>query len=70
MKYKVSAAEQDAKGFVEIPENVIMLSGMYHPVTGKFVVACLVPVVEKPKEEKTEEKTEEKPEEETVGKKE
>ncbi len=67
MKYKVSAAEQDAKGFVEIPENVIMLSGLYHPVTGKFVVACLEPVVEKPKEEKPKE---EKPEEETVGKKE
>ncbi len=72
MKYRVLAAEQDAKGFVEIPENVIMLSGMYHPVTGKFVVACLVPVVEKPKEEKPkeEESKEEKPEEETVGKKE
>lgn len=58
MKYKVSAAVQDAKGFVEIPEGVIMLSGLYHPVTGKFVVACLEPVVEEPKEEKTEEKSE------------
>lgn len=62
MKYKVSAAEQDAKGFVDVPEDVIMLSGLYHPVTGKFVVACLEPVVEKP-EEKPEEKTEEKTEE-------
>ncbi|MBA7693259.1 hypothetical protein ES703_101837 [subsurface metagenome] len=57
MKYKVLAAEQDAKGFVEVPEDVIMLSGMYHPVTGRFVVACLEPVVEKPKEEKPEEET-------------
>lgn len=57
MKYKVLAAEQDAKGFVDVPEDVIMLSGMYHPVTGRFVVACLEPVVEKPKEEKPEEET-------------
>ncbi len=57
MKYKVSAAEQDAKGFVEIPEGVIMLGGLYHPTTGKFVVACLEPVVEKPKEESPEKET-------------
>jgi len=57
MKYRVLAAEQDAKGFVDVPEDTIMLSGMYHPVTGKFVVACLAPVVEEPKEEKPEDKT-------------
>ena len=61
MKYKVLAAEQDAKGIVDVPEDVIMLSGMYHPVTGKFVVACLAPIVEsekEPEEESTEEKKE------------
>jgi len=62
MKYKVSAAEQDAQGFVEVPEDVIILSGLYHPVTGKFVVACLEPVVEPPKEVKPEEETPEKEE--------
>ncbi|GAH60458.1 unnamed protein product [marine sediment metagenome] len=61
MKYKVKAAEQDAKGFVEVPEDVIMLSGMYHPVTGKFTIACLEPVVEKPKEEKPEEEAGKEP---------
>ena len=60
MKYKVVAAEQDAKGFVDVPEDAIMLSGLYHPVTGKFVVACLAPVVEEPKEEGKEEGKEEK----------
>jgi len=57
MKYKVLAAEQDAGGFVEVPEDVIMLSGMYHPVTGKFVVACLAPVVEKTKEKEPKDET-------------
>lgn len=63
MKYKVLAAEQDAKGFVDIPEGVTIVSGMFHPVTGKFTIACLEPVVEEPLKE-------EKPEEETSGKEE
>ena len=64
MKYRVLASEQDAKGFVDVPENVIMLSGMYHPVTGKFVVACLSLVVEEKSEEvESERKPAEEPKE-------
>jgi len=57
MKYKIMSAEMDNKGFVDIPEDAIVLSGLYHPVSGKFVVACMVPVEEEPKEEKPEEET-------------
>ncbi len=57
MKYKIMSAEMDNKGFVEIPEQAIVLGGLYHPVSGKFVVACMIMVEEPLKEEKPEEET-------------
>ncbi len=64
MKYKIMSAEMDSKGFVEIPEHAIVLGGLYHPVSGKFVVACMILVEEPMKEEKKE------AEEKTLGKEE
>ena len=63
MKYHIMSAEMDNKGFVEIPEHAIVLGGLYHPVSGKFVVACMILVEEPLKEEKP-------AEEETSGKEE
>lgn len=57
MKYKIMSAEMDDKGFVEIPEHAVALGGLYHPLSGKFVVACMIPVEEPLKEEKPEEET-------------
>ncbi len=55
MKYRIMSAEMDDKGFVVIPENAKVIGGLYHPVTGKFVVACMI-MVEEPFVPPTEEK--------------
>ncbi len=57
MKYKIMSAEMDDKGFVVIPEQAIVLGGLYHPITGKFVVACMILVEEPLKKDETEEQT-------------
>ena len=57
MKYRIKSAEMDDKGFVEIPEHAIVIGGLYHPVSGKFVVACMILVEEPLKKDETEEQT-------------
>lgn len=62
MRYKVQGAETNERGEVDVPDNARVIGVMYHPVSLKLLVACLIelppeqqPKVEKSKEERAEE---------------
>lgn len=58
MRYRVQGAETNEKGEVDIPNDARIIGVMYHPVTLKLMVACLVelPLEQQPEEEGQEEK--------------